>query len=372
MKNSHIPYLSFDGMHDDIEKDLLEASSRVIKSKWYVLGKEVSSFEREFSNFINCKYCIGVANGLDALILSLKCLDIGPGDEVIVASNAYIACWNAINAVGAIIIPVEPDRNSFNINPALITKSISKKTKAIMAVHLFGQTCEMDAIMKIAEEHKLYVIEDNAQAQGAKYNGKKSASIGHINATSFYPGKNFGALGDAGMISTNNLEWAQKASALRNYGSHKKYVNEYIGINSRLDEMQAALLSVKLKHLNKWNKERIQSATWYDQYLEENIAVQKPKLIRDGSHVYHVYSILSSRRDQLQENLNEKGIKTLIHYPIPPHLQTAYTHLKYKEGDFPISEELAKKCLSLPIYPGLSEEDTKYISESVNEFFNYI
>ena len=365
MKTRNIPYLSFDGMHDEIEKELINASTRVIKSKWYILGKEVTDFENAFGQYINSKYNIGVANGLDALIISLKCLDIGPGDEVIVASNAYIACWNAIHAVGATIVPVEPDPHTFNLDPSLIVSSITENTKAIMAVHLFGQVCDMDAIMKIADEYKIFVVEDNAQAQGAKVQHKKSASIGHINATSFYPGKNLGALGDGGMISTDNQQWANKSLSLRNYGSAEKYVNEYIGMNSRLDEMQAALLSVKLNHLDRWNQERIQIASWYDQYLSNTNSLQKPKLITDGSHVYHVYAILSTARKDLQDGLKHKGIQTLIHYPIPPHMQQAYAHLEYKKGDFPIAEELAGKCLSLPIYPGLSEGDVKYIASDL-------
>lgn len=365
MKTRNIPYLSFNGMHDDIEQELIEACSKVIKSKWYILGNEVTDFENEFGKYINSKFNVGVANGLDALIISLKCLDIGPGDEVIVASNAYIACWNAIHAVGATIVPVEPDPQTFNLDPSLIVSSITKNTKAIMAVHLFGLVCDMDAILKIAEEYGLFIIEDNAQAQGAQIKTKKSASIGHINATSFYPGKNLGALGDGGMISTDNQQWAKKSLSLRNYGSGEKYINEYIGMNSRLDEMQAAILSVKLNHLDRWNQERIQIAKWYDQYLTNNSSLKKPKLITNGSHVYHVYSILSSQRNQIQEALKLNGIQTLIHYPIPPHLQQAYAHLEYKEGDFLIAEELADKCLSLPIYPGLSKGDVKYIANKI-------
>lgn len=277
MSSRNIPYLSFDGIHDDIEDQLIQAATEVIQSKWYILGNKVKAFENQFSKYVNTSFAVGVNSGLDGLIIALKCLDIGQGDEVIVASNAYIACWNAIIAMGATVVPVEPCEESFNLDTALIEEKVNSKTKAIMAVHLFGNICDMKAIMSIAEKHKLYVIEDNAQAQGALLDSQFSASIGHINSTSFYPGKNLGALGDAGIITTNNEQLAQKAYSLRNYGSSKKYVNDYIGMNSRLDEIQAALLSVKLRHLQRWNQERIKLAEMYHFHLQEIQELILPK-----------------------------------------------------------------------------------------------
>lgn len=369
MKNNRIPFLSFDGIHDDIEEELFQAAKSVIQSKWYILGQKVQQFENEFSNFTSSKYSVGVNSGLDGLIIALRALNIGPGDEVLVASNAYIACWNAIYAVGATIIPIEPSADTFNIDTNLIIDKISDKTKAIMAVHLFGQMCNMTKIMDIAKIYNLYVIEDNAQSQGAVLEGKRSASFGHINATSFYPGKNLGALGDAGIITTNDKILANKSMSLRNYGSSIKYINDTIGLNSRLDEMQAALLSVKLKYINEWNKNRLQIAKWYKFQLDDIEDLIIPNIPDDGSHVCHVYCIRCENRDDVQEKLQQKGIQTLIHYPIPPHLQKAYQFLGYSKNDFPIAEKMALTSLSLPIYPGLTEENVIYISENLRNIF---
>lgn len=369
MTPKKIPYLSFDGIHDPIAKELKAAASNVIDSNWFVLGQEVRSFEEAFANYTGCRYAVGVASGLDALIISLKCLGIGPGHEVLVASNAYIACWNAIHAVGATIVPLEPDPNSLNIDVNLIESKITDKTKAIMPVHLYGRICEMPAIMEIAKQNDLFVIEDNAQAQGASFRNKKSASWGHINATSFYPGKNLGALGDAGIITTDDKDLAELAAALRNYGSKEKYLNEYIGMNSRLDEMQAAFLNVKLKYIDAWNKERLQIANWYSQLLANQPRLKIPSFHNDNSYIGHIYLVRCKQRDQLQDYLKEKGIQTLIHYPTPPFRQKAYDFLKINPNDYPIADELSNTCLSLPIYPGLSYEDVDYISKTVIAFF---
>jgi dTDP-4-amino-4,6-dideoxygalactose transaminase len=367
--NKTIPYLSFQGMHDSISAEMKEAANRVIDSNWFILGEEVKAFEGLFSKYVDCQYGIGLNSGLDALIISLRCLGIGEGDEVLVASNAYIACWNAVIAVGATIVPIEPDPATFNIDPRNLESKITKRSKAIMAVHLYGRMCDMHKILKIADTHDLYVVEDNAQAQGAQLLGKSSASLGHINATSFYPGKNLGALGDAGIITTSNEEWAEKAAALRNYGCHKKYYNDYIGMNSRLDEMQAALLSVKLKHLKKWNEERQFIAKIYSQELHQLENLNLPEIPADGSHVCHIYCIRTTLRNELQHYLQQRGVQTMIHYPVPPHLQKSYTYLGYQKGDFPIAESMADQSLSLPIYPGLQEEEIQYISQCVVDFF---
>lgn len=364
-----IPFLNFSYMHQPIKGEIMRAFESFYDSNWYVLGERVKQFETEYALFNQVNHVVGISNGLDALHISLLALNIGVADEVIVPANTYIASVLAVSFVGATPVLVEPRIDSYNINPELIEASITPKTKAIMPVHLYGQACEMEAIKKIAERHGLYVIEDNAQAQGASYNGKLTGSWGDINGTSFYPGKNLGALGDAGAITTNNEVFAQKARVLRNYGSQKKYYNEVIGHNMRLDECQAAVLSVKLKYLDQWTKERHQIACWYDESLKEYSQIILPKLAENATHVYHLYVIRSEQRDGLQQYLTENGIGTLIHYPIPPHLQDAYKYLGYIAGDFPIAEEIANTCLSLPLWPGMTKGDVESISQMIRNFF---
>jgi dTDP-4-amino-4,6-dideoxygalactose transaminase len=365
-----IPYLSFEKINADVRSELTPAFEKFIDSKWYILGESVRSFEESYALFNNTKHCIGVANGLDALILSLKVLNIGPGDEVIVPSNTYIATWLAVSNVGAKPIPVEPNIHTYNINPGLIEEKITPDTKAIMPVHLYGQACEMDAIMEISRKHKLYVIEDNAQSQGAAYNGHLTGSFGDINGTSYYPGKNLGAYGDGGAITTNNAGFDKRARMLRNYGSEKKYYNIEKGMNSRLDELQAALLSVKLKHLNMWNEERKKLAGIYDQELKGIPDLYLPVTAVNATHVYHIYNVRTSRRNELQEYLNSKEIGTLIHYPVPPHLQNAYIESGYQQGVFPNAEIIADTSLSLPLYPGLPEDEMHEIIKNIKHFFN--
>lgn len=368
MKN--IPFLSFDKMHTTIKSEMQTAFEKVYDSHWYILGKQVETFEQQYAEYSSTKFCAGVASGLDAIIIALKTLNIGQGDSVIVPSNTYIATWLAVSYVGAEIIPVEPDEKTYNINPDLIEDAIQPNTKAIIPVHLYGQICEMDKIMDIAKRHHLFVIEDNAQAQGTTYKGKKSGSFGHINATSFYPGKNLGALGDAGAITTNDESLYLQAKIIRNYGSQKKYFNELKGINSRLDELQAAFLSVKLKYLDAWNKERNQIAQWYFKYLNDIPEIILPYIHPECTSNFHLFVIRTEKRNELQEYLTKHQIGTLIHYPIPPHLQQAYKELNYKKGDFPIAEKIADTCLSLPMYPGLSEEDIEYIAHTIKKFFH--
>lgn len=365
-----IPFLNLKEINQPFEKDFLKAYQEFMDSGWYILGNKVKSFEAEYAHFNQVKHCIGVANGLDALILALKTLNIGNGDEVIVPSNTYIASWLAISYVGATPIPVEPRLETYNINPELIEAAITSRTKAIMPVHLYGQICEMKAIMHIANKHDLFVVEDNAQSQGAIYMGKVSGSWGHINATSFYPGKNLGALGDAGAVTTNEDNLAHYVSVLRNYGSEKKYYNEIKGINSRLDELQAAFLSIKLKKLHEDNQKRKQVAEQYYQTLDgiENLIL--PQIASEADSVFHLYVIRTKKRDELQKHLTEHGIGTMIHYPIPPHLQKAYSDLGYKKGDFPIAEEVAETGLSLPLWPGMMEENVvSKISSIIMNFF---
>lgn len=344
------------------------AFEQVYDGYWYIMGKHLSQFEAEYAKFNNTDHAIGVSNGLDALHLALMALEIGEGDEVIVPSNTYIATVLAISFVKATPVFVEPDPFTYNISPANITLAVTSRTKAIMPVHLYGQACEMEAIMEIAAKHKLFVVEDNAQAHGATYKNKLTGSWGQINGTSFYPAKNLGALGDGGAITTNDDILAKKVLALRNYGSHTKYKNEVIGHNMRLDELQAAFLSVKLKHLTNWTEQSQTLAALYHNALQGLEGLVLPTTHPDAAHVYHLYVIRTQRRDALQQYLQEQGIGTLIHYPIPPHLQKAYQHLGYKKGEFPIAEEIAETCLSLPLWPGMERSDIDFITSKIRDF----
>lgn len=364
-----IPFLSFEHMHEQIKSDVQSTFNEVFESNLFILGNKVKIFEESYANFNQANYCIGVGNGLDALIISLRTLEIGVGDEVIVPSNTYIASVLAISSVGATPIFVEPRIDTYNINPSLIEAAITKKTRAIMPVHLYGQACEMDNILSIARKHNLFLIEDNAQSQGASFRGKPTGAFGNINGTSFYPGKNLGALGDAGAITTNDEKLYIKALSLRNYGSQKKYYNEVKGYNSRLDELQAAFLSVKLKYLNEWNLNRRKIADQYYNLLSNNSEIILPQIADGATSVFHLFVIRTKKRDQLQSYLEERGIGTVIHYPVPPHLQEAYKELGFKIGDFPVAEEIANTSLSLPIFPGLTDEKIRIISNVINDFY---
>jgi dTDP-4-amino-4,6-dideoxygalactose transaminase len=364
-----IPFLTFEHRNKQVKQEVLSAFESFFDSQWYILGKEVEDFEKLYADFNATKYAIGISNGLDALHLSLRALNIRKGDEVIVPSNTFIASVLAISYVGAIPVFVEPRMDSYNINPELIKNAITSKTKAIMPVHLYGQACEMDAIITIAKEYDLFVIEDNAQAQGATWNGVLTGSFGDLNATSFYPGKNLGALGDAGAITTNNQDLAEAVNTLRNYGSKIKYNNELVGYNNRLDECQAAFLKVFLKYLPSWNKERSKIAQWYNEELAEIDGIVCPKVKEGAASVFHLYVIRTKKRDELQTYLKNQGVGTLIHYPIPPHLQACYSDLGYKKGDFPIAEEIAETSLSLPIYIGMKREEINYIAELIRKFY---
>jgi dTDP-4-amino-4,6-dideoxygalactose transaminase len=310
---------------------------------------------------------VGVGNGLDALMLSLKALGIRDGDEVIVPSNTYIATALAVTYVGATPVFVEPDIRTFNINPSLIEDNITEKTKAIMPVHLYGQPCDMDSIMDIAKKHNLYVVEDCAQAHGAVYKGKKVGSFGDMAGFSFYPGKNLGALGDAGAVVTNDKDLADKVRALGNYGSDYKYHHIYKGNNSRLDELQAAFLSAKLPHLNRMNGERCRIA---ESYLKEikNSEIVLPYVMEDTEPVWHIFGIRCDRRDELEKFLNDRGIGTNKHYPIPIHLQKCYKDMGFVKGDFPVAEEISATELSLPMYYGMTDEQVRYVIDNINEF----
>lgn len=365
----NIPFLNFNKMHGEIEDEIFNSFKQFYKSNAYILGTATQKFEQEYANFSHTNYCVGVSNGLDAIYLSLKALGIKEGDEVIVPSNTYIATLLAVSYLNATPILVEPDLYTYNINPELIRSKITEKTKAIIPVHLYGQACQMDAIEEIAKEHNLFIIEDNAQAHGALFNNRVTGSFGHANATSFYPGKNLGALGDAGAVTTNDLRLAEDIKMLRNYGSQTKYYNNTIGHNMRLDELQSYVLSVKLKHLMNWTNERVAIANQYYKLLNNVHDIVLPVIAKNATHVYHLFVIRTKKRDELQQYLKENGVGTLIHYPIPPHLQQAYQFLNFKKGDYPIAEEIADTCLSLPLYPGLSDAEVEYIAEKIRQFF---
>lgn len=354
-------------MEKELNDELKGAFDRVLNRSWYIGGAEDEAFEKAFAEFCGTKYCVGVGNGLDALMLILKALGIGDGDEVIVPSNTYIATALAVTYVGAKPVFVEPDINTFNIDPSLIEASITEKTKAIMPVHLYGQACDMDPIMSIAERHGLKIVEDCAQAHGATYKGRKIGTFGDAAGFSFYPGKNLGALGDAGAVVTNNKELADEVRALGNYGSDYKYHHIYKGNNSRLDEIQAALLSVKLPHLEKMNAERRRIA---DRYLSEinNSKIILPSVREDMVPVWHIFGVRCKERDSLEAYLNSKEISTNKHYPIPIHLQECYKDLGFKKRDFPVAEEISNTELSIPMYYGMTEEEVSYIIKVINEY----
>lgn len=363
----NIPFVSFKPMERELDKELRAAFERVYERSWYIEGKEGAEFEKSFAAYCNVDYCVGCGNGLDALMLSLKALGVTEGDEVIIPSNTFIATALAVTYVGATPVFVEPDIKTFNIDITKIEEKITEKTKAIMPVHLYGQPADMDPIMEIAKKYNLYVVEDCAQAHGATYKGRKVGSFGDAAGFSFYPGKNLGALGDAGALVTNNEEIAKKARALGNYGSDYKYHHIYQGNNSRLDEMQAAFLSVKLAYLDKMNEERRRIA---NRYLSEicNDEIILPSVRDDVEVVWHIFGVRCKNRDKLAEYLQEAGIATNKHYPIPIHLQGAYEALSIHKGELPISEEISATELSLPMYYGMTEEEIGYVIEKVNEF----
>lgn len=340
----------------------------VLRSGWYILGKELSFFEKEWAEYIGTKYCVGLASGLDALWISFKLLDIQQGDEVIVCANAYIACVMGITINGATPVFVEPDQYN-NIDAEKIELSITKKTKAILAVHLFGQSCDMTRIMELAKKYNLKVVEDCAQSHGNKWLGKTVGSIGDIGCFSFYPSKGCGAFGDGGCITTHDADIAERCKVFRNYGSKVRYQNEIVGANSRLDELQAGLLRVKLKHMEEINKERRQLASRYLQRVKNDF-LHLPEIRPGADSSWHqfVVHVMYGKRDSLMKYLEEKGIGTIIHYPIPPHLSKAYSYLGKKLGDYPIAERYANEVLSLPLYNGMYEEEQQQVIEALNKF----
>jgi dTDP-4-amino-4,6-dideoxygalactose transaminase len=365
-----IPFLSLAPQHEIMRTEILEAMSRVYEKNSFVLGSELESFEREFAAFTGTKFCLGVGNGFDALTIALKSRLLQSTDEVIVPANTYIATWLAVSHVGARIIPVEPDPATFNIDPSRIENAITSRTKIILPVHLFGQPCDMTAICQLAQKNALTIIEDNAQAHGGKWDSQLTGSFGLVNAISFYPTKNLGALGDAGAITSSDEATTDFIKKYRNYGFEKKNLSVEVGVNSRLDEMQAAALRIKLRYLNRWNSERQKQASIYLQNLEKVGDILLPVTALQAQHVYHLFVIRTKQRDQLKNYLAAKGIETMVHYPVPPHLQKSYAGSYYKKGDFPITEQMADTMLSLPLWPGLPAGDIEYISFAIKNFFS--
>lgn len=363
-----VPFLDLKAPHAELRKELDAAYSRVLDAGWFILGEETDRFEAEFARFCGTEFCIGVGNGLDALHLALIAHGIGKGDEVIVPSNTYIATWLAISYAGGIPIPVEPDSASYNLDPAAIEAAITPRTRAILPVHLYGRIADMAAICAVAEKHGLVVIEDCAQSHGARQNSKAAGAWGHSAAWSFYPGKNLGALGDGGAVTTSDATVADRVRLLRNYGSRVKYHNEVRGFNSRLDPLQCAFLSAKLPVLPEWNARRVAIAKRYSDAFTGVPGLVTPQPGQDGEHAWHLYVVQHERRDALQAYLNENGIGTLIHYPIPPHLSEAYEDFGYKPGAFPIAESMAKRVLSLPIGPHLKDDEADYVIDRVIAF----
>ena len=356
-----VPFLDFVGPYEELRVGLDEAYFRFMRSAWYVLGREVEDFEREFAAYCGAEHCVGVGNGLEALHLILRGYGIGAGDEVIVPSNTYIATWLAVSYAGATPVPVEPDLNTCNIDPARIEAAVTPRTRAIMPVHLYGQPADMDPIMKLARQRGLKVVEDNAQAQGARYKGRRTGSLGDAAGNSFYPGKNLGAFGDAGAVTTNDAALADRIRSLRNYGSRKKYYNEVKGFNSRLDELQAAFLRVKLQKLDEWNDRRRAVAARYRAGLAGLPGLALPFVPDWAEPVWHLFVVRHPHRDALQHGLTAAGIGTLIHYPVPPHGSGAYADASWTPGAYPVAEALANTVLSLPMGPHLREEQTDLV-----------
>ncbi|WP_022803011.1 DegT/DnrJ/EryC1/StrS family aminotransferase [Deinococcus ficus] len=360
----NVPFLDLKAPYLELQGEIDAAVTRVLQSGWYLLGDELEAFELEYATYTGTRHCVGVGNGLDALHLVLKAWDIGPGDEVIVPSNTYIATWLAVTQVGATPVPVEPNEHTYNLDPSLIRTAITARTRAIIPVHLYGQPADMGPILEIARAHKLFVLEDAAQSQGARYDGRSAGGLGDAAAWSFYPGKNLGAFGDAGAITTNDDALAARLRKLRNYGSAVKYVHELQGGNTRLDEVQAAVLRVKLRHLDEWNDRRRRIAQAYTKRLA-NKGLVLPKVMAGAEPVWHVYVVRSPDREALQRKLAEAGVQTLIHYPTPPHLQGAYASLGWTEGQFPLSEKIHREVLSLPIGPHMSDAQVESVIGAV-------
>ncbi len=362
-----VPFLELKPTYDELRNEFDAAYHRVMESGSYLLGKELEAFEAEFAAYCDAKHCVAVGNGLDALHLILRAYGIGEGDEVIVPTNTFIATWLAVSYAGATPVPAEPNPETYNLDPERLEAAITSRTKAIMPVHLYGQPADMDSIMAIARKHGLKVIEDNAQAHGARYKGRRTGSIGDAAGSSFYPGKNLGAFSDAGAVTTNDAELADRVRTLRNYGSKKKYYNDHKGFNSRVDEIQAAFLRVKLKTLDEWNGRRQKTAARYLAELPVGTGLTLPFVPDWAEPVWHLFVVQHGKRDVLQQRLAEAGVGTLIHYPVPPHLSGAYANGKWPQGAFPVAEKMAGAVLSLPMGPHLTSAQVTAVISALND-----
>lgn len=356
----NVPFLDVGAAYRELKLEIDAAVMRVLNSGWYILGPEVDAFETEWAAYCEANQAVGLANGLDALTLALRALDVGPGDEVIVPSNTYIATWLAVSAVGATPVPVEPDPATHNIDPSQIEAAITPATKVLLPVHLYGQPVDLDPILEIAGKHELRVVEDAAQAHGARYKGRRIGGHGDIVCWSFYPGKNLGGLGDGGAVTTNSADLADRIRLLRNYGSREKYINEEQGVNSRLDPVQAAVLRVKLRHLDEWTERRRKIASVYSAGLKDSDLIL-PYVPEWADPVWHLYVVRSLKRDALQERFHEAEVGTVIHYPIPPHMQAAFARLGLSNDALPLARQLAGEVISLPIGPQLSLADQEAV-----------
>lgn len=362
-----IPFIDLKAAHAELQEELAAAYQRVMASGWYILGPEVERFEAGFADYCGVRHCVSVGNGLEALSLILRAFDIGAGDEVIVPAHTFIATWLAVTQSGATPVPVDADEQSCNLSVENIEAAISARTKAVMPVHLYGRPADMDAINEIAARHNLKVIEDAAQSQGSLYKGRRAGGLGDAAGFSFYPTKNLGAFGDAGAVTTNDEALVGRIRALRNYGSRKKYVHDIRGGNSRLDELQAAFLNVKLSKLDEWNARRSRVAGWYARRLADASAVRLPSPPEEAQPAWHLFVIRSSARDALQQHLKRAGIETLVHYPLPPHLTEAFASPAMGKGSFPVAERLAGEVLSLPFGPHLSSGEVDRVADAILE-----
>ena len=363
-----VPFLDLKAPHEELRAELEAASRRVVESGWFIMGPECEAFEAEFAAYCGARHCVGVGNGLEALHLILRAMGIGEGDEVIVPSNTYIATWLAVSYAGATPVPVEPDPLTHNLDPARVEEAVTPRTRAVMPVHLYGQTADMDAINEVAARRGLRVVEDAAQAHGALYKGRRAGALADAAGFSFYPGKNLGALGDAGAVVTDDADLAERVRLLRNYGSRVKYEHEERGYNSRLDELQAALLRAKLPVLDEWNARRRRVAAAYLQQLEGVAGLVLPHVPEWAEPAWHLFVVRSRERARLQAHLSGAGVGTLIHYPKPPHMQPAYREAGHRAGDFPLAERLAGEVLSLPMGPHVPAEAVDYVVSQLSSF----
>ena len=363
----HVPFLDLGALHDTLREPLSDALDRVTKSGWYVMGPELEAFEREFADFVGARHCVGVGNGLEALTVGLAALDVGRGDEVIVPSNTFIATWLAVSHAGATIVPVEPDPTTYNLSAEGIARALTPRTKAIIPVHLYGQPCPIDEIEALARGAGVALLDDAAQAHGSRWRERRIGSFGDATTWSFYPGKNLGALGDGGAITTDDDDLASRAKLLRNYGSSERYHHQIVGWNSRLDPMQAAALRVKLPYLDRWNQQRREQAAIYHEQLADLASLTLPSCDERATHVWHLYTVRVKEREVFRNRLADRGVQTLIHYPIAPHLQPAYAHLGFERGDFPIAEAIHDQIVSLPIGPHLGLEQIAYVCRVIRD-----